>query len=1135
MNSSWVSLTAEILDVRAAEIEHLVYTRPFVQLGGTSLRAMELVAIAEERLRYRLDIGALLGPASLASVIGAARPVRQSLDVDAARDLEEGAELRTASTLQTAMLLGEQLHGGIAFHLLFSADIRGRVERARLLTALNCVTYRHEALRTVFSRAADGVPRRRVLRSWAPRLIEQSLPPRAHNEPVAAVHALLEAATVPLLRPFERPPVVFVWTRIGDERSVLSVVIHHTIADGWSIGLLWREIAAAYDDRLDDGPAPSQDRLIALETADGTRRALSERLTDLADAPTVVELPSDLTRSPDAARAGARLIFGLNDITHRSCDEHVAATGLTRNAVLLATWALVVARRAAVHEVLIGLVAMNRPDADALRVIGPCTTVLPTRCPVSDTESSGEYQHRVASAMRAALEDTAVPFEHVVAGLESCGGGNARSPLVQIGFAAHDELVPASLRTANMTLELHEGHCGGALLDAVLYVQRWAEGPRLALEYRNDVLRPDEAAELALEFDHTLADLARAPSRPLAEIRSLTECGRRQLMDLGTGPATDTSTGLWQLIENRAAHCLDKTAVRDGNSSGILTYRSLMQAVEAQSAALVSVGVKRGDCVGLAVGRSIGEIISILSLIRMGASYMGIEPDLPEALAKRMLDIAAVCVVIGDPEHLAGLGAALQGRTAITITDPQRPTGGAYVEPAPADLSRVAYIAFTSGSTGIPKGTCVPHRAIVRLVNDPAYLRAGACDRFLRLAPLGFDASTLEIFAPLAAGGCIEIYRDRHVSPSAFAEFVTSRRLTGLWLTAGLFRLVADYRPDAFTGVRQLLTGGDVVPPEQVRRVLQVCPGLRISNGYGPTENTTFTTVHHLDDPVEVEDPIPIGRPIQGTGVAVLDGTGRMVPRGGIGELYVYGDGLALGYAGMPEETEASFGYFSPEIEERLYRTGDLVRWDAEGNLRFIGRRDRQVKVRGFRIELDAVARTLRDHPAVHDAIVVASASSPAEHRLVAGLVAPGSGREIVEEVRALATRRLPGHEIPALWAVVEELPVTANGKVDIAALEELAGGRPAGANQATAPQVSADALEQVIAGVWSKVIGTRRFGVHDRFFDVGGDSLQMLRAAASLGRSLPGHEITVQELFAYPTISGLADRLRAQARDDGE
>ncbi|MFI5496686.1 non-ribosomal peptide synthetase [Actinoplanes sp. NPDC051859] len=463
----------------------------------------------------------------------------------------------------------------------------------------------------------------------------------------------------------------------------------------------------------------------------------------------------------------------------------------------------------------------------------------------------------------------------------------------------------------------------------------------------------------------------------------------------------------------------------------------------------------------------------------------------------------------------------MPGRTLLHIGDPWAPVRSHQAPPAaPPDPERVAYLGFTSGSTGEPKAALIPQRGVLRLARDPELLVPGATERFVRLAPLAFDASTLEIFAPLLAGGTIDVFGAGHPTPAALAAFLADRDSTGLWLTAGLFRLVADYQPEAFGGLRQVLTGGDVVPPAQVARVLTSCPGLRVTNGYGPTENTTFTTTHTVADPAAVDDPLPIGRPVGGTGVVVLDRHGRPVPPGGVGELYTSGAGLALGYAGRPRETAAAFIARDGEL---FYRTGDLVRWDRAGRLRFLGRSDRQVKIRGFRIELDAVARTLREHPEVRDVAVLA-APGGADRRLLAALVAddrPG----LVEQVRRFAADRLPGYAVPSLWTVVAKLPVTRNGKLDAGLLRDLAA-QPVAQEQSAAP---GDELTATITRAWAEVLGTARFGLDERFFEVGGDSLRLLRVAASLRRELPSHDVTVQDLFACQTIRALSGRLSAR------
>jgi acyl-CoA synthetase (AMP-forming)/AMP-acid ligase II len=430
-------------------------------------------------------------------------------------------------------------------------------------------------------------------------------------------------------------------------------------------------------------------------------------------------------------------------------------------------------------------------------------------------------------------------------------------------------------------------------------------------------------------------------------------------------------------------------------------------------------------------------------------------------------------------------------------------------------------------------------RAVVRLAHEPAFLAEGATTRFLRLAPLAFDASTVEIFAPLLAGGTIEVFTARLITASALSRFITDRAVTGLWLSAGLFRLVADFRPDAFRHTTQLLTGGDVVPPAQVVRVLERCPGLRISNGYGPTENTTFTTVHHVDDPAGATgSAVPIGRPIQGGGVLVLDPSGRPVPPGGIGELFAYGDGLAAGYTGMPAETAAAFGDFGHHSGRRLYRTGDLVRWGGDGTLRFLGRRDRQTKIRGFRVEPEHIAAVLREHPQVRDAAVAAVPIGNGDQQLLAGVVAqPGTARaELADALRNFAASRLPGYAWPALWAIVDEFPVTPNGKLDIAQLVTAASAPEPASEPAPEPALvtpstsEGSGLESVIADAWEQVLGHRDFSHTDWFFDIGGDSLGLIKVHTILTNQLPGWEIAVADLYTCSAIDDLAAKLRSEA-----
>jgi amino acid adenylation domain-containing protein len=941
------------------------------------------------------------------------------------------------------MLLAEELWGSdpSPFHVLVSALVTGPLDQARLRAAIQLVTDRNSTLRTVFARdPRTGNLGRRVLPEWTVELVEQDLPGEpAEGDEVARVHARLATVASRLLRPFERPPAVFVLTPASPQRAVVSVLAHHALLDGWSIGLLWQRIAAAY--RLPEGGAvdvpdwPGMEAVVERERSPRVAPLVARRAAMLADWPGVIELPSDQERPAIHATTGTRLPFTPDPRAVAGCEKLAEQCGVGRNAVLLAAWALVLARRTAMDRFILGVPAFNRGNAAAMQVIGGCAGIAPVACRVPREGTVEDFVQQTAAALRLALGFGDVPFEELVARLP-WSADLSREPLVQVGFGAHDELVPATLPADEVSFDVRIGHVGGCAYDAMLHVFRWKPEPLIELEYGDAVLTAAEARQLAESFDWALAEMAEAPLGPLAAVTTVSAAQSGRLRELAEGPAAEVGEGLWQLFERVVAEQPDAVAVRDGGPGRTLSYAELAAAAAAESARLADAGIREGDRVGLALARGATEIVSVLAVLRIGAAYVGIDQNAPAAATSEMLDRAGVRVLLGTAASLERTGQAKSGRTILAAGDPWRLEDRPVPLPAAADPERIAYVGFTSGTTGPAKGAMIACRGIVRLAHRPRFLRPGATARFLRLAPLAFDASTLEIFAPLLSGGTVEVLAAEHPTPNALAAFLRDRRVTGLWLTAGLFRLAADFRPDAFAGVEQLITGGDVVPPMQAAQVLRACPGLRITNGYGPTENTTFTTVYHLDhaDQAAVAA-LPVGRPIQGTGVLVLDEMGRPVPPGGIGELYTYGEGVATGYIGMPEESARAFGRFARGDARRLYRTGDLVRWDAEGNLRYLGRRDRQVKIRGFRVEPEHVGQVLRGHPAVSDATVLVVPLNRGEKQLLAA-VRPIEGQPLEQgELQSYAAQRLPGYAVPSIWALVDQLPVTRNGKIDAARL----------------------------------------------------------------------------------------------------
>lgn len=1167
-----IRLTAEALGLPPERVRADLDRVSFIGMGGSSLQAVRLSAEAA-RLATGLPLHKLLGREPVGAVLRAATSITEPAapgELAAGPGGAEAAAVRELLPSQTGMLQAESFSGGAAYHLLFTAEVSG-VPAAALPPALTALVARHEGLRTMFLPAdpVTGALGRRVVRYARPHIRSQVLRPPAGADPVGIVHAQLAGASTHLLRPFERPPVCFTVTTVaahdGTTRLLVSMLVHHVLVDAWAIAVLFSELAARLAGQPPGAPAPSPEVVLA----DYRRRSaaaswpgkLRARAAQLRGAPSVLELPTDAKRPANWDVAGYRLPATLRAAAVLAWHRLAEATSTTTTTALLAAYALALARRCGVADLLIGVPAMGRDHPRLHGLVAPCSQLVPVRCGLDEKATAAQYLARTSEALAEAVNAADLPFQQL-AGAVGVQRDHRRNPLVQFVLGVHDELVPELIRCGDVTLRVYEGHGGGAPFDATLFVQRGGDTPRLVLEYASAAVTAEEAADLLDAVDVALVELAEGLTGPLAGVRTISAAQRARLGAVRNGPALPAEAAghdLWSMVQAAARAHPACEAVRDNET--VVTYRELVRLVEAQAAALSAAGIGDNDPVLLALPRGAAEVVATLAVLAVGAHYVAIDPSTPDQRLRALLGVLppAAMLAAADPDS-----SAFAARAEAACPQPCRRLGvidpGTVPDAAPRVATvrprgdRVAYVAFTSGSTGLPKAVRVPHRGVARLTwpGPTCPVEVGPGTRMLRLAPLAFDASTLELFAPLAAGGCVEVYPPGPVAPAQLAEFLIDRRVDVLWLTSGLFRLMAEFVPHSFGRVRHVLTGGDVVAPEQVRALLERYPGLRVTNGYGPTENTTFSTVGHFDDAAEVSDPLPIGTPIAGSGVLVLDDQGQLVPPGGIGQLYVTGLGLALDYAGAPAQTAAAFTA-APDTGERAYRTGDLVRLTGSGQLRFLGRRDQQVKIRGFRVELDEIRRALAEHPGIRDAVVVAAGTDASARRLIAGVVPNPAGWRGVTDVAGGLSRLLPGYAVPALWAVLDKVPVTRNGKVDAGALESaalplgaadgeqpaVAGGRgpapaaPAqepGAEGATATATAAELANSA----WAQVFGHLPARPDKNFFQAGGDSLLFARMLAWL-RKEHGVSVPVRDFYACPTPRRLSELIQPELAATGD
>jgi len=560
-----------------------------------------------------------------------------------------------------------------------------------------------------------------------------------------------------------------------------------------------------------------------------------------------------------------------------------------------------------------------------------------------------------------------------------------------------------------------------------------------------------------------------------------------------------------------------------------ISYGELDVQTERIAAMLYRNGVRHGDCVGLYMQRSPEAIAAILGVLRAGAAYVPFDSSYPPQLLRQIHQDSAPAVMLVDPAAATDEPPFWEGQALVLGADSggEQPPGPSAWQP-PAHASDLAYVMYTSGSTGKPKGVLVPHRAVLRLVLDNNFASLDDSQVLLQMAPLAFDASTFEIWGALLNGGTLAILSTLKPSLDEIAQAIDRHQVTTLWLTAGLFHLMVDHRLDGLKPLRQLLAGGDVLSPTHVRKVLTALPQCRLINGYGPTENTTFSCCYTIPAEPLPEGPIPIGKAILHTEIHILDEAQRPVAEGVAGELYVGGTGLADGYLNRPELTAQKFvaDPFSSVPGARLYRTGDQVRRRADGNLEFLGRADRQVKINGKRVELDALEACLRRNALVADAAAVSFIGAD-EQRHIAAFVTLAQARTATSAgLRGCLRQELPDYMMPAVLEVMDALPLGPTGKVDRSRLP-VSPAAGAGAAPDSAPAPSTD-IEGVLLRLWRQVLGRDRVDMADGFFDLGGNSMQLIKVHALLQSAL-GRTVPLMDLFEFPTIGALAARLGRQ------
>jgi amino acid adenylation domain-containing protein len=1154
----------------------------FFDLGGHSLLATQVVSRVRRACAVEVPLRALFEAPTLAGFaarVEAARAAGESGTVPPIGRASREQPLPASFAQERLWFLDRLGAGGPAYNLAYALRLGGTLAVPVLAAALAELVRRHESLRTTFTAAGSGVaqvvaPARRLP---LPVVALDGLPPLAREAERRRLGAAAARQPFDLERgPLLRTVLLRLAPPAGGEH-VLLLTMHHIVSDGWSQGVLLRELAALYAAAANGGPGglpepPIQYADFASWQRDWLRGEALERQVafwrrQLAGAPELLELPLDRPRPAVQSLRGARRAAALPPALASDLRLLGRRQGTTLFMSLLAAYAALLGRHAGCREVLIGTPIAGRNRVETEGLIGCFVNTLVLRVDLSGDPTGGELLGRVREVTLAAYAHQDLPFEKLVEELRP-RRNLSHTPLFQ-ALMILQNTPPAPASAAGLALAGEDLDQGTAKFDLNLGLAEVGSGTgdgRLvaALEYCRDLFLAPTAERLLGHFGVLASGLAAGAERRLSELPLLAAGERQQLVVEWNDSSAPWPEGLClhEPFAAQAARQPDATALRFGGESW--SYGELDRFSNRLARQLCRAGVGEGSLVGVLLERRPEMVGAVLAVLKAGGAYVPLEVSWPPDRLHWILSRNGIACLVTEAARLAQLAelpALPELVHVVTVDEPGEtsPADGPRL-PGPARLwsaagasalpssplprragpDDLAYVIFTSGSTGRPKGVMVRHRPVLNLVEwVNTTFAVGPGDCLLFVTALSFDLSVYDLFGILAAGGCVRIARrDEARDPEALVRILRREPVT-FWdsAPAALQQLVpllaAKAGPaDAVTpALRLVFLSGDWIPLTLPATVREAFPRARVISLGGATEATIWSNWFPVGEVDSAWASIPYGRPIQNARYHVLDAHGNPCPIGVQGDLYIAGECLSQGYLNAPELTASSY---LPDVlgggpGDRLYATGDRARYGAAGDLEFLGRLDAQVKLRGFRIELGEIEAVLVSHDGVREAVVLVREDVPGDRRLVAYLIPDGEA-PAASELRRFARRKLPDYMVPAAFVTLASWPVSPNGKLDRKALPPPAAAPSPPAGEALVPPRTA--LERAIAAAWREVIGLGEVGVRDNFFEVGGHSLLMARVQARLEETL-GRSVPLVELFQHPTIAALAAHLGGAPREE--
>ncbi|HEX8431293.1 MAG TPA: amino acid adenylation domain-containing protein, partial [Longimicrobium sp.] len=1021
---------------------------------------------------------------------------------------------------QRLWLLDQIEPGSAAYNMPMALRISGRLDTGALERAISELTRRHESLRTRIvadsGEAAQVVDEHRLFHLEVEEVRADGAAADAEISRRAAEHARepFRLETGPLFRA--------TLLRAGPEDQVLLWNIHHAVSDGWSSGILLGELNALYSafSRGEGSPLPEpplQYGDYAVWQRERLPGAAQERELAfwrgaLAGAPELLELPLDRPRRAGAERRAGTHHVAFSAETWAGVEALARDTGATPFMVLLAAWALLLGRYAAQDDVVVGTAVANRSGAALEGVVGFFANTLALRVDLAGDPSFRALVGRVRDATLGAFEHGELPFERVV---EEVGPGRtlAHAPLFQAMLVLQNAGSGAPATEGGLNFSSVAREATAPKLDLALQLIASASGLAGLMEYDAALFDESTIRRMGEHLGTLLDGVATGADRPVSALALHDGAEAATVLEWsGGGDALGEMGTLHRLFEGWVRRAPDAPAIHFGGR--VVTYRELNERANSLALRLRDAGVGAESVVAVSLERGPELIAAILAVSKAGGAFLPVDPAYPRERRAYMLSDSAASVLLTHSELIADLP---EHGARLVLADAEEPSAGQSAEvSADVELDGAAYVIYTSGSTGRPKGVVVPHRGIGNMAAGlAATFLVTPESRVLQFASVSFDAAVAEFGVALFNGASLVMGTAAELAPGPdLLALLRGAEVSVATLPPSVLAVLPETELPA---LRTVVSAGEAVPPEVARRW---GAGRRFVNGYGPTETTVCAAL--APDPRTDGGRTPIGRPLSGAEVYVLDPALRPVAVGVPGEMFLASVGIARGYLGRPGLTAERFipHPFSDEPGARVYRTGDRARWTAGGELEFMGRVDEQVKIRGFRVEPGEIESAIRGRHGVSDALVVAREDTPGHTRLVAYVVPREGSAPDVDALRAALEVTLPGFMVPSAFVVLDALPLTPNGKVDRRALPA-----PADDGAADAYVAPSTPTEEVLAGVWSDVLGAGRVGRSDQFFHRGGHSLLATQLVSRV-REAFGVELPLRAVFESPVLGAMASEI---------